>query len=81
MLQSYLDEAIDRGGWEENGRYFSWLVQNAFLLPTYLANKPAPRSHGIRLDSWSTVREVVHTDRSIVELIAEHVSGLYLGRS
>jgi hypothetical protein len=80
-LRSYLDQALARRDWNDNGRYFCWLVQNAFLLPTYLATKPAERFRGIRLDSWAAVQEAVKSDRSIADTIARHVSDLYLGRS
>ena len=54
-LRSYLDETLKSDDWAENGRYFKWLAQNAFLLPMYLADLQPPTFRGIRLDSWPAI--------------------------
>jgi hypothetical protein len=78
-LRSYLDETLKSDDWAENGRYFKWLAQNAFLLPMYLADLPPPAFRGIRLDSWPAIYEAMAIDRAVVKVIAEEVSAVYLG--
>jgi hypothetical protein len=78
-LRSYLEDALHGDDWAESGHYFKWLVQNAFLLPTYLADREPPTFEGIQLDSWSAVNEVTAANRAVVDLIAERVSAVYLG--
>jgi hypothetical protein len=79
QLRSYLLKELDRPGWEEPGRYLYWLVQNAFLLPTYVSGGAPPTFDGHRLDSWATVYEAMRTDTSVIDLIVKQVCAVYLG--
>jgi putative AlgH/UPF0301 family transcriptional regulator len=79
-LREYLDQERARAGWDEPGRYFHWLVQNAFLLPAYLAGRPITLSN-TTLDSWGAVRKKTVADAaSTLDLVVKQVSTLYLGR-
>jgi hypothetical protein len=78
-LRNYLDQSLGDEGWAQSGHYVRWLVQNAFLLPTYLMAAAPPVFGGVRLDSWQAVRDAIMSDRAVIDLIAERVSGLYLG--
>jgi SIR2-like domain len=88
-LRTYLAQALRRDGWDMSGQYFRWLVQNAFLLPMYLADEQPPAFRGFRLDSWAAVAESVRADLAVdpeaepavVELIAKQVSDIYLGNA
>jgi len=78
-LRTYLDQRFAADDGEEEGGYFHWLVQNAFLLPRYLAGQPVPVVGGIRLDSWASILTAVRLDRSTLDLLVERVSETYLG--
>lgn len=77
-LRTYLVEQLEHDDWHEPGQYFQWLVQNAFLLPAYLAGEPSATFHGLRLDSWQAVREAVRKDRSVLDEIVNRVCAVYL---
>jgi hypothetical protein len=77
-LHIYLRDALREPDWGENGHYVRWLVQNAFLLPTYLIDGNYPTFGRIRLDSWPAVQEALLTDGSVISLIAQKVSEVYL---
>jgi hypothetical protein len=78
-LRAYLTQALADDDWAMSGHYLRWLVQNAFLLPTYLRNGTPPTFRGVRLDSWQAVRDMIAADPAVLDLIAKDVSGLYLG--
>jgi hypothetical protein len=78
-LRSYLDQRLAAGDGEEEGQYFHWLIQNAFLLPSYLAGQPLPVVHGVRLDSWPSILASVKADPSTLDLVVERVCATYLG--
>ena len=78
-LRRYLAESLGDDDWARSGTYVRWLVQNAFLLPTYLTGGEPPVHNGVRLDSWQSVRDAIANDETVIELIAERVSGRYLG--
>ncbi len=80
-LTRYLRDAMREDDWAEEGHYVRWLAQNAFLLPNYLCDREAPVVNGTPLDSWPAVRDALRSDQNVVEVIAGHVSRLYLGPS
>jgi hypothetical protein len=80
-LRHYLRDAMREPDWAEEGHYVRWLAQNAFLLPIYLCDLEPPTFRGSALDSWPAVCDAVTADGDVVDVIAEHVSTLYLGPS
>ncbi|MFF5296574.1 SIR2 family protein [Paractinoplanes globisporus] len=79
-LRRYLHDAMREGDWAEEGHYVWWLAQNAFLLPMYLRDLEPPSFEGVALDSWPAVQQAL-SRAAAVDLIAEHVSRSYLGRT
>jgi len=77
-LRGYLDERLATAHGEEEGQYFHWLVQNAFLLPSYLGGYPLPVVRGVRLDSWASILAAVRADPATLDFVADRVSTTYL---
>ncbi|WP_213452236.1 SIR2 family protein [Rhizomonospora bruguierae] len=79
-LRRHLQRAYERGGWREHeGHYIPWLVQNALLLPIYLAREDFPDLGGYRLDSWAGFAAALEAGLPVLDLLAERVSQFYLG--
>jgi hypothetical protein len=78
-LWQHLARACRLPGWDQDGRYIPWLLQNGLLLPTYLAEEEPPEAGGYRLDSWASFRAALDADAPVLEVLADHVSELFLG--
>jgi hypothetical protein len=79
-LRRHLARAHERGGWKDTeGDYIPWLVQNALLLPSYLAREEFPEVGGYRLDSWTAFAAALEAGQPVLDLLAERVSDFYLG--
>jgi len=80
-LRRYLEGACELPGWDLEGRYLHWTVQNAVLLGRYLRNRPALFAAGRRLDSWPVVAELLRDHRTrpeTIQVLAREVSSLFL---
>jgi hypothetical protein len=78
-LRQHLVRACRLPGWDQEGRYVPWLLQNGLLLPTYLAEEEPPEVGGYRLDSWASFRAAFEAGAPVLEVLADHVSELFLG--
>jgi hypothetical protein len=78
-LTQHLRNAMREPNWADDGHYVQWLAQNAFLMPIYLCGFEPPTFRGSPLDSWPAVRDALRADEDAIEILADHVSRLYLG--
>lgn len=78
-LRDHLARAHELPGWDADGGYIRWLVQNALLLPTYLASEDPPEFGGHRLDSWPSFAAALEEGGQVLDLLADRVSDFYLG--
>lgn len=78
-LREAMERACALPRWDADGHYLPWLVQNALLLPRYLAGEEVPTVRRYRLDSWAAVRAAIRHGVPVLDLLAEEVSRLYLG--
>src|SRR5262249_17461843 len=78
-LREHLGRELGTPDWEGEGRYVPWLFQNGLLLPLYLTRREPPEGSGFRLGSWAAFRTALDEGAPVLDLLAEHVSGFYLG--
>jgi hypothetical protein len=80
-LRRHLDATCRLPGWDEEGRYLHWTVQNAVLLGRYLRNRPTPAVGQHRLDSWPAVARLLRdpvTRQAAIQVLAREISSLFL---
>ena len=77
-LRDHLEVARGLPGWDRQGGYFHWLIQNALLLPLYLSGTTLPRIGDYRMDSWAAARAALNGSPAVLEPIAEQISAFYL---
>jgi hypothetical protein len=81
FLTQHLTRALALPDWDKEGSYIPWLFQNAMLLPLYLTEQDPPEVGGIRLDSWASFQAAHEEGASVLAVLANFVSDLYLGPS
>ena len=77
-LRDHLEVARGLPGWDRQGGYFHWLIQNALLLPLYLSGTTLPRIGDYRMDSWAAAQAALNGSPAVLEPIAEQISAFYL---
>ena len=64
---------------EDEGRYLHWLLQNAVLLPAYLAGREVPAIDDFAIDSWAAFKDALDHGRPVLGKLAEWATELYRG--
>jgi len=78
-LKRHLQRSIEIAGWDAEGSYIPWLFQNGLLLSIYLAQQQVLEVGDYPLDSWAAFMAAIEDGTPVLDLLADHVSGLYLG--
>jgi hypothetical protein len=80
-VRDRLDRTCEHPGWDTEGRYLHWLVNNGMLLPADLRGEPLPMVGDRPLESWeqatAAIRDPRLRDRALTA-IAREVSTLFL---
>jgi hypothetical protein len=65
-------------GWDDESSLIPWLVDNAFLLPAYLADEPPLKVDGQPVESWPSFLAAADADPGLWDVLVHRVSDLYL---
>jgi SIR2-like protein len=79
-LTQHLQRTSELHGWDAEAGYVPWLFQNGLLLPGYLNHEDVPETEDFPLDSWAAFVAAIEMGKPVLELLAERVTRLYLGR-
>ncbi|MFI5843154.1 hypothetical protein ACIA8K_25930 [Catenuloplanes sp. NPDC051500] len=80
-VREHLAETCAVPGWDGDGRYVPWLLQNAVLLPNYLTGTAPPELDGYVLDSWADFMAALDGGAPALDALAEQASLWYHGES
>jgi hypothetical protein len=79
-LREHLYRTRELHGWDSDGSYVPWLFHNAMLLPSYLTAASVPEIDDFPLDSWAAFVAAIEIGRPALDVLADRVNDLYLGR-
>ncbi|MDR7276449.1 SIR2 family protein [Catenuloplanes atrovinosus] len=80
-LREHLTETCAVPGWDGDGRYVSWLLTNAVLLPNYLTGAAPPETGGHVLDSWADFMAALDGGAPALAVLADQATLWYRGQS